>query len=298
LIKNLFIVGAAKSGTTSLHNYLSQHDDICLSQPKEPKYFSYNAGIKAFKGPGDSKVLDNIVKTHEQYNSICISTKREVVYGESSADNLYYSSDVIPSIKQYNKDSKIIIMLRNPVDRALSAYSHLRRDGREELSLKQALDEESKRIKDGWEFIWHYQKAGFYFDDVKRYLDCFSNVKVIIYDDFVNDFECVMDSVYEFLGVKKVKVNNIRYNKSVIIRFSFINKIKNADSQFLSFFKKTLTFFLSEKQKKNLITHITNLNLKKDKTNKDAEIKFLKEVYKDDVAKLEILLNVNLASWK
>ena len=112
-LPNLLIVGAAKSGTTSLHNYLKQHPDIFMTQHKEP-HFLINSQI------GESRVHKGVVRL-EEYKKM-FKTKEEYRYkGESSVMYLAFPEFSIKSIKKYlTPYVKIIIMLRNPIDRAFA----------------------------------------------------------------------------------------------------------------------------------------------------------------------------------
>ena len=104
----------------------------------------------------------------------------EKAVGESSVDNLYFPEQVIPLIKTLLGDVKIIIVLRNPVDRAFSAYKNLLRDGRETLTFEEGLGIEPLRRLKGYECLWRYQDLGFYYERVKAYMAHFTNVKIII----------------------------------------------------------------------------------------------------------------------
>ena len=112
----IFIVGAPKAGTTSLHYYLNEHPEILMSSVKEPDFFL-------------EKEIDDIglyygttrIETSDKYHNLFSDKKDEEIFGESSVSYLYYP-EVPKRIKEYNTEAKIIIMLRNPVDRAFSHY--------------------------------------------------------------------------------------------------------------------------------------------------------------------------------
>ncbi|MBO8151777.1 MAG: sulfotransferase [Candidatus Marinimicrobia bacterium] len=131
-LADFLIVGAAKSGTTSLHYYLGQHPYIEMSKPKELKFLSWYAGIRGFNGPGDKKCTESrVVKSYDDYLNIFSAESKDVLCGESSTDNLYFHIEVILLIKKIIGEPKIIIILRNPVDRAFSAYTPCKRGKRE-----------------------------------------------------------------------------------------------------------------------------------------------------------------------
>lgn len=102
---NLFIAGACKSGTSFLHEFLGQQKDICASKPKEPYFFELQENKR------DEK--EYIEKYFKEYNS-------EKYLLDGRHRNMFFSW-IPQAIHSYNKDSKIIFILRNPVERA---YSH------------------------------------------------------------------------------------------------------------------------------------------------------------------------------
>jgi len=120
-VPNIFLVGAAKSGTTAVYVYLYQHPEIYLSYLKEPKFLSITANKFPHNGPGDKKVDDGVIKSRDEYLNLFKDAEHEKVIGESSADYLYFHNSVIPSIKTISPNAKILIILRSPVDRAYSA---------------------------------------------------------------------------------------------------------------------------------------------------------------------------------
>lgn len=146
-VPNFFIVGAAKSGTTSLYHYLKQHPEIYMSPVKEPKYFLASINKFPHNGPGDIEVDKKIIRTWDEYLKLFSNASVEKCIGEASCGYLYYCELVAPSIKRISPEAKIIIVLRNPVERAFSAYCYLFREGRETLSFEEALKIEEERKK-------------------------------------------------------------------------------------------------------------------------------------------------------
>ena len=146
-LPNFLLVGAAKCGTSSLHKYLDQHPEIFMSKHKEPRFISSQATPFPLNGPGDHKVEAWYVKNYDDYEKLFEGAGEYPAVGESSADTLYFYKGTIPVIKKYLGDPKIVIMLRNPVKRAFSAYQHLVRDLREDLSFEEGLEREPERIE-------------------------------------------------------------------------------------------------------------------------------------------------------
>ena len=133
-LPNFLIVGAAKSGTSSLHNYLNQHPDIFL-----PTYNIHGVKVKEPRFLISKLVKDRLhegIWTLEEYQSLFFNCVDYSAVGESTVLYLYYYEEAIKNIKKYlGNNIKIIIMLRNPIERAYSAYNFLVRRGiKEKLS--------------------------------------------------------------------------------------------------------------------------------------------------------------------
>jgi len=214
VLPNFLVVGAARAGTTSLYYYLKQHPEIFMSRIKEPRFIFAQFTRFPTNGIGDER--SNVVRDLHDYCLLFKESSGENAIGEASPDNLYPYKDAIPTIKRFLGDPKIVIMLRNPTERAFSAYMFLVRDRREFLSFEEALDQEDKRIREGWAPIWFYRKAGFYYDSVKAYSRDFSNVKACLFDDLEKDPSSLVQELYGFLGVDPAFVPNTstRYNVS------------------------------------------------------------------------------------
>ena len=199
-LPNFLIIGAAKSGTTALYAFLKQHPEIFLSTPKELRFFSYTGPY-----PEDlpEKYIHRGVTTREDYEHHFENTGPAKIIGEASPMYLY-TPGTAERIKGLIPQVKMLAILRNPIDRAFSAYTHALRDWTEtETSFKNALEKEPERIEAGWGILWHYTQAGFYAQQLSRYYDIFSRnqVKVVLYDDLVADALGLCQEVFNFLGI-------------------------------------------------------------------------------------------------
>lgn len=199
---NLLIVGAAKSGTTYLYDILKNHPDIFFPDIKEPKFFTSEHYTGRLGGPLDHRYTQSVVKSWPSYLALFQNSLESTrIIAEASADYLYYYKTSIPNIIQRLGNPKIIIVIRNPVDRAFSAYNHLKRDIREKLSFKEALAAEDNRIKENYEFLWHYKKAGLYSNSVNQFCTEFTDVKVIIFEELIKNQSIILKEIYDFLEV-------------------------------------------------------------------------------------------------
>ncbi len=124
LIPNLFIIGAAKCGTTSLHEYLDQHPDIFMARVKEPHYFSQVERILydyKEKFSPEKEYHTWVIKEKDQYLNLFKDGEKSIYRGESSPSYLW-DADAARKIYAFNPRAKLIVLLRNPIKRAFSHY--------------------------------------------------------------------------------------------------------------------------------------------------------------------------------
>ena len=291
---NFLIVGAAKAGTTALYYYLKQHPEIKFPELKEPKYFSSNKLIFPHRGIGDKSVDKYAVKNWKEYLDLFKKFERKKLIGEASPDYLFYHKHTAPLIREKLGDIPIIIMLRDPVKRAFSAYMYLKRDSREFLSFRKGLEAEEDRLKDNWDFIWGYKSGGLYYEQVKTFLNTFTNVKVILQEDLKIDTNRVLKELYFFLNVDTNFITNtsIEYNPSGIPR--------NVISKFLLSRNNKLATntreFLKSVMPRSVLEKVASHSLKK-KFISESEQELLKNYFEDDIAKLGALINRDLSKW-
>jgi len=293
---NFLIVGTAKSGTTSLVQYLKNHPKIFIPNIKELRYFSYDLlKDNGYKGPGDHTTKKIAIKTREAYLNCFDQSKKDVTaIGEASVETSYYFEHTIPKIKKELGDPKIIILLRDPVKRAISAYSHLIREQRETLSFEEALDKENWRKESGYEFIWSYVDSGLYYNQVKALKEAFTNLKVIVFEDFINNPNCHMKEVLSFLEVPEVQhVNHEQFNISGKPKNKTINYLLNKPLRI----KSLLKFLLGERFSLKLKNKAQKLNLNPIEVSDELKQRLYK-TFEEDISKVEILLNIDLNIWK
>lgn len=211
-------VGGAKCGTTSLYEYLRCHPKIFLPLQKELHFFSYPDLRFRTQGPGMHSVLKDLISSENQYRAQFSTMKPGMVGGDISPSylNAPGAPDNIKALLGQN--TKIIILLRNPVDRVISQYMHLRRAAREDLSLDEALEQESNRKKNNWGDMWLYKDSALAADRVRKYIETFgqNNVLILLSDQLREDPTSAVKEVCQFIGVSpKFEFNAAReFNKS------------------------------------------------------------------------------------
>lgn len=207
---NLFLVGAPKCGTSALHDYLAQHPDVFMSEPKEPHHFCTD--------------LDAPFAIRDQgvYEALFREARTPVV-GESSATYLY---SVVAAQKIYETypDARIIAMLRNPLEMLPSLHSQKRVNGTEEFApFAEALRAEERRkaghLAARGAFPYYYDAAR-YSEQLTRYLERFpaAQVHIIVFDDFKRDAGAVYADVLKFLDLPPFTPNLKLVNRNKRIR--------------------------------------------------------------------------------
>jgi hypothetical protein len=293
---NLLLVGAAKSGTTSLYQHLSNSKSIFFPETKEPKYFTKKNNEYSKLGPGDKWAMKDSVETLKEYYDLFKNGKNYKYVAEASADYLYYHKESIPEIKALLGDPTIIIVLRNPVSRAFSAYGHLRRDSRESCSFEKGLELEPQRIKNGFEFLWHYKSVGLYYEQVKAFKANFSNCYTFFFEDFKSNPEIILDEISDLLKIEKIPIgNNNIYNESGIVvnhwkpkLYNYLLKVSISKS-ILNLFPTNVRKGIKDKFRRTFLdNYLQKIEIKQETKSE------LTEFYKEDVEKLGILLGLDL----
>ena len=260
VLPNFLIVGAAKSGTTSLYHYLNEHPQIFMSPLKEPKFLSSDYLKFPLLGTNDLISEKAIVKNFDEYQKLFIEAKDYKSIGEASPDTLYFHKGTVPTIKKVLGEPRIIIILRNPVDRAFSNYTYQVISNREYLTFEQALDHEQHRIANNWSFIWGYQDLGFYYEQVKAFSDNFDQVKVCLYEDLESDPLKLVTDIYHYLGVDVSYIPDLEkiHNRSGIPKNRFLHSLLTKSSPIKKWIKPMILSLVSMEKIQRIRTKIFN----------------------------------------
>lgn len=183
---NLFVVGAAKAGTTSLAYYLGQHPDIFMSPIKEPHFFS-----------GSTPTLFEAVHDERAYLRLFDGSRGERYLGEASPSYLD-TAKAAQAIARAAPEARIVISLRNPIDRAYSDYWGSVRLGETRPFFE--LVQEAVACKEGSHGL---VRRGTYAHNVERYLSVFGpdRVRVLFFEELVSDVRPQLTELFRFLGI-------------------------------------------------------------------------------------------------
>lgn len=203
-LPDFLVIGAPKAGTTALHAALAQHPGLYMSPVKEPKFFLSDGPPPARGGPGDAQTYREHVWRRPDYEALFGGAAAGTLCGESTPLYLYDRA-AHRRIHALIPDAKLIAVLRDPVERAHSNWTHLWSAGLEPIGdFVRACDEEPHRIKAGWASFWHYTGLGRYGEQLEHLYQVFPRGQVLVlrYLSMVDNPAETLDRICAFLGVE------------------------------------------------------------------------------------------------
>ena len=294
-VPNFIIAGVARCGTTSLYYYLKQHPDIAFANLKEPRYFSSLDQVYPHNGPGDHTVDRSIVRDFSGYKRLFEGLGSFKCVGEASSDYLFFHQVSAEAIYNTLGDIPIILCLRNPVDRAYSAFNNLLRDQRETLQFEAALSAEERRLAENWDWMWAYKSGGLYSHQVATFMRKFSRVKIVIFDDLASEPNAVVRDLFAFLGVD----DTIDVNTKT--KYSHSGKAKNRLVALASNRNNVVAFTLRRLAlavlPRSVLEQIASKSLKQEVMSRETQME-LKQFFQEDISTLENLIGRSLQAWR
>ncbi|WP_431803277.1 sulfotransferase domain-containing protein [Halobacillus andaensis] len=268
----VLLIGAQKSGTSTLAYYLSQHPEICVSDPKEIHYYSryWDKSLEWYK----SKFSD--------LDKLCIDASTTY-----SMANLQGDETSIPErVYSINPESKFIYIMRDPVQRAYSGYWHNVRTGRENRDFYTAMADNDTDMLD----------ISNYYEQLKIWFEYFpkESFHFILFEDLKQDPQAVLNKCFKFLGVEQTDIDtstikNKSYNVSVIGRklnslvrkYPFLLKIRNIVPEILI----------------NKVRYVRRGKSPIPKISQEQE-EYLSSYFNNKNSELERVINIPLDKWK
>jgi Sulfotransferase domain len=296
-LPNLFVIGAAKAGTTALYNYLTQHPQVFLSQVKEPEFFS--------KEEYYARGLDWYQEWHfegaEEYS----------VRAEATPHYLYWSDKVAPRIKEAYRERSVnfIVSFRHPVSRAYSWYWNMVREGIEDLDFDEALRVEERRLKQNRNELYQlgsmaygYSAGSRYASLLQPYLELFSpeNFFFVLQDDLKFRANETCREIFEFLGIESsIEINLSNSNRATMPRSRLLHKALRRRPPFQEFIKPFIPIRV-RRVRRSLKSKIMETNLKETPyaplhPQLASELRLS---YRTEIEKLEKIIGRELSSWK
>ncbi len=206
------VIGASRSGTTALHNYLRQHPDVFMPPEKEPNFFLADGQVLDFKGPA-AEWVNNSMRSLEEYQGLFEAGARSLARGEASPLYLYFENAPL-RIKHHVPDTRMIAVLRDPAEQAYSHFMYAKRNMLEPLDdFTEALAKEDDRIANGWQPMFRYSSFPRYGEQLARYYAQFdrSQIQLFLYEEFDTRPLPVLAEMFAFIGVDESFVPDVSY---------------------------------------------------------------------------------------
>ncbi len=293
-LPNFLIIGAPKAGTTSLHYALDKHPQVFMCPVKEAGFFwAADQNFEA-TGPGADKLRNRLVSDRRAYEKLFQGAQGFAAIGESSVR--YLSAPQAPAIiHRLAPEMKLIVSLRQPAERAFSAFTHNLRDGLEPCAtFTEAIHQDRSGQRDTWSFC-RYIDRGFYYQSLQRYLQLFPrhSLHISLLEDLKNDAPALMQSLYRFLNIDEhfQPQSDQVHNASGVIRNPALRLLWTRSNRLRSSLRPLLPSRLRHAAFQWVIQDLEKLPFPAEQR---AE---LTEVYRQDILQLQDLLDRDLSHW-
>jgi hypothetical protein len=228
-LPNFFLVGAPKAGTTALYRYLDQHPEIYMSPIKEPHFLADEIRVQNFtdqfqkmaaprlaaqaeylRGPVSEKFSGGPISEWTDYLKLFQCVRSQTAIGEASACYLW-SESAPRNIASRFPGAKILMILRNPIERALSQYAHMLSFAETRITFGEYIDAAIQSTDKRLGELYPFLRFGLYHEQVKRYQSLFaaSQIQIHLYEDFSRDPLNVLREIFRFLSADPTFVPDV-----------------------------------------------------------------------------------------
>lgn len=293
-LPNFLIIGAPKAGTTTLNFVLAAHPQVFMCPVKEAGFFwAYGQDVR-IQGQGFEKLFNRLVTDFDRYTALFEGAHGKPAIGESSVR--YLASPQSPElIHRFIPEARLIVSLRQPADRAFSAFTHNLRDGLERCSnFADAIAEDRSGARDSWLFC-RYLDRGFYYRSLMRYLEYFdrSQIHVSLLEDLKDDPQALYRDLFRFLGIDPDFTPDAsqKHNASGIIRSPLLRSLWTRTSRM----RLALRPYLPPRWRHAAFEWVIR---DLEKLPYPPELRReLTEYYREDILQLQDLIGRDLSAW-
>ncbi|MCK4440592.1 MAG: sulfotransferase domain-containing protein [Sulfurovaceae bacterium] len=268
-------VGAAKSGTTTFHKILLSHPEIYLPLEKDFHFFDFN---------------ENYIQGIEWYKKFYYKNIEKKLSGEVSADYLYSEESPIRMKKELGKNLKIIIILREPFERAFSEYKHKKRYLKidETITFDECFKiEKNRNFRIDPNSEMNFFSRGFYSTFIDRYEKVFSkeNILLLSFDDIKSNQQKIIDIFSNFVNINSIKLkNSYKENVGKNYKYKIIQKIMHQDNLIKKIAKACIPNY---KYRMKIKTLIRKINSKDDENIELLQFLNYKDIYTNEIVLLK-----------
>ncbi len=259
---------------------------------KESGFFAFR-GKEKFKMPQK----DSFIRDDREYSMLFDNAHSTQLIGEVCTWYLYHHEDTIRNIQEIygprSRSSKLLAILRNPIERAASHYGLGVRIGLEPLRFRETIRAATieQRMCQGWISGFDYIGYGMYSKQIKNFMDHFPNMKLLWFEDLKKDTQGFYDNICDFLGVRSIPLDAPAYNKSAIPDSPFIfNRIFRPIH--LHVLRKILPSDVLQRLKNSVLPFVSRQFVLQDE---DRDL--LREIYANDIRELSEITGRNLSHW-
>ena len=292
---NFLVIGASRSGTTALHNYLRQHPDVFMPASKEPNFFLADGHPLSFSGPAADWV-NNSVSALDDYQALFEPGARHLARGEASP--LYLFFDNAPAaIKARVPDVRMIAVLRDPAEQAYSHFMYAKRNMLEPLDdFTAALAKEDERIAAGWQPMFHYASFPRYGEQLARYFQHFdrSQIQLFLYEEFDARPLPVLSEMFAFIGVDEGFEPDVSYRPNASGRPK--NKLLQDAVMSPHLLTRVAGAMLPQGLRQRIKDVISGRNVEREELPADAKA-ILRARQREDTLRLQDLIGRDLSGW-
>ena len=288
------IIGAQKCGTDALYHALGQHPDIGMSRNKEPFFFLMDGRLPDYRMPGP-RYTNRLVYDWDAYQQLFVDAEGKRAIGEASAIYLssYFPEKTAARIRDRIPDAKLIALVRQPAERAYSAYTFYRARDFETLpSFAEALAAEPARIQANDTPDFRHRMNGFYFANLKPYYDLFprEQIRIYLFEEWNADPAGTLRSIFRFLDVdENAPISVERRNVTLRYRSQRLHRLLARPGPF----GKRLHRFLPA----GLRSRLDRWNRMQPPPMPPELWQELTEGYREDILNLQNLIGRDLSHW-
>jgi hypothetical protein len=288
------LIGAGKSGTTSLFRYLCQHPDVYDTPIKEPRFFA----VEGRMTPELARV-PRLVSTWDGYLALYDGARPDQARGEASMCYLH-SEGVVDGVRARIPDARLLVILRHPAEAVWSHYQMSRRKGRTR-SLGRMIDQEplEPRVTRFTNTDTQMVRMRFYHHHLTRWLDAFSpeQLQVLLYDDLEDDPAALVQQAWAHIGVDPTVPVDVaeRHNVGTTPRSARLQAFRRSQGRLGRAVKAPLRHAPGGDA---IRSAVTRWNRRPTDTLPADLRRRLLDIYRDDTEALEELLGRDLSTWR